>query len=111
MQHTIYHPHAHSLNGQHRLSLTGFFTWCTKQETNKLFWMAISMLLQSCVLVPITWVALYQADKSIIYYTMPMLAIVMCLVTNLAALPTRITIPVFILSVVIDLLVLAVCFM
>ncbi|MEO6671141.1 MAG: hypothetical protein ABIN36_16785 [Ferruginibacter sp.] len=111
MQNTIHHPHAFSSNVENKLTLTGFYTWCAQQETNRLLWLAISMLIQSCILVPATWFALYQTDKSILYFIIPMLAIVMCLVINLAALPTKITIPVFVLSIVMDLVILAACFL
>lgn len=107
MQNTIHHPHAHSLNTTHRIPFTGFITWCEKQQPKSLFWLAIIMLTQTCVLIPAVWFTLSHSDTSFIFWVLPSIAIVMCLVTNLATLPTKITIPVFMLSIVIDLVVIA----
>ena len=107
MQNTIHHPHAHTLSSTHKISLYRFFTWCEQQQPKSLFWLAIIMLTQTCVLLPAVWFTLSHSNTGFIFWVLPSIAIVMCLVTNLATLPTKITIPVFMLSIVIDLVVIA----
>lgn len=110
MQNTIPHTHAAHVTGERTASTHGFFDWCTKQQPNSLFWLAAIMLVQCCVMVPVTLYVLAHTNMSFIYWTLPAVAIVMCLVTNLAALPTKITIPTFFISILIDVFVLSACF-
>jgi len=108
IQHAAFHPS--TLTNKTKTSSPGFIVWCEKQQPKSLFWLAIIMLTQTCVLLPIVWFTLSHSDMGFIFWVLPSIAIVMCLVTNLATLPTRITIPVFILSIVIDLVVIAAAF-
>lgn len=109
MQHTIQHNHAHQLNIPRKSVLTTFIKWSTKQEPKRLSWLATILVTQACIMVPVTLFVLSHTEMDFIFWVMPVIAIVMCLVTNLAALPTKITIPVFFISIAIDLFVLVSC--
>lgn len=89
--------------------LQRFATWCAGQQEARLLWLALALMGHGAVLTPITGMAVVLAGTNLFMFVLVLLAMAMTLVTNLAALPTKITIPVFILSVVIDVVVLAAC--
>ena len=82
---------------------TIFMNWCNGQQHNRLLWLGIVLLGHGCILTPLTVVAALLAGTSLVLFTLATAAMAMVLVVNLAALPTRITIPIFILSIFIDL--------
>ena len=88
--------------------ITRFFDWCKAQEPNRYGWLAVIVALHGCVLAPISVLAVAAGDNSIVLWSMVIGAMGMALVTNLAAMPTRITIPVFFLSVLIDVAVVCI---
>ena len=87
--------------------ISRFFDWCRAQEPNRYGWLAVIVALHGCVLAPISVLAVAAGDNSIVLWSMVIGAMGMALVTNLAAMPTRITIPVFFLSILIDAISLA----
>jgi hypothetical protein len=85
-------------------SLIGrFFDWSKTQEERRLLWLGVALSAHGCVLTPLTVLAVVLAGASLPMLVIALVAMMMSLVTNLAAMPTRITIPVFVLSVLIDL--------
>ncbi|MFL5786423.1 MAG: hypothetical protein ACJ748_00090 [Flavisolibacter sp.] len=79
-----------------------FMRWCTLQQKNRLMWLGISITAQGCIFTPITIMAILLAGTNLFLFMLAMIAMGASLVTNLAALPTKITIPVFALSLIID---------
>ena len=90
-----------NLNFVHR-----FFDWCKIQEKNRLGWLAAILAIHGCVLTPLTLCIVAFTPHSFIVWPFIIGAIGMCLVTNLAAMPTRVTIPVFFFSILIDVVVI-----
>jgi len=86
--------------------LTRFFDWCKGQEKNRLGWIATILAIHGCALTPITLFMIYLGGNDMTFWALAISAMGMSLVTNLAALPTKITIPVFALSVLVDLTVI-----
>ena len=86
-----------------------FADWCQSQEKYRIGWLGIIIATHGCFITPVTLIAIVLSGNSIFFWMLAMLAIVMCLVTNLAALPAKITIPVFCLSIIIDLAVITGC--
>lgn len=86
-----------------------FFTWCAGQEKNRYGWLAAIIALHGCVLSPITVLTIAAGGNNIIYWGMAIGAMGMSLISNLAAMPTKITIPIFALSIVIDLTIISIC--
>jgi hypothetical protein len=82
---------------------TTFFQWCTAQNENRLLWLGIIIAAQGCVLTPFTAMAVYFGGSSLTLFMMTFIAMGIALVTNLAAMPTKYTLPLFVLSVIIDL--------
>ncbi len=83
-----------------------FFDWCKIQEKNRLGWLAAILAIHGCVLTPLTLCIVAFTPHSFIVWPFIIGAIGMCLVTNLAAMPTRVTIPVFFLSIFIDVVII-----
>ena len=86
-----------------------FVKWCTSQENVRFGWTAAIIAAMSCIMTPLTTLAVVTNGNSVLLFSLAGAAMVMSIVVNLAALPTRITIPVFVLSVLIDLGVLGMC--
>ena len=101
--HTTYHQTVfHSLWAR-------FMRYCAGQETNRLFWVGIILAVHGCALTPITVMATLLAGPNFILFMTAMVAMGIALVTNLAAMPTRITIPAFALSILMDIVILISC--
>ena len=78
-------------------SLVGkFMSWCQDQQEDRLLWLGIALAGHGCVM----------AGLSFPLFMIALLAMTMALVANLAALPTKITIPVLFLGVLADAAVL-----
>ena len=85
------------------------FAWCREQEKNRLLWLAAMITAHGCVITPITALLVTLSGNNIILWAFVIASMGMTLIVNLAALPTKITIPVFFLSILIDLAVIGYC--
>ena len=85
-----------------------FITWCAAQETNRLGWLAAMLALHGCVFAPVTVAFLFLGGNQIIFWALVIGAMAMTLVSNLAAMPTKVTIPIFFLSLLIDFAVIVI---
>ena len=93
-------------------SLLGrFFQWTREQEKNRMLWLAVAVAGHGCVITIITMFAILFTGNNFIFWPFAIGAMAMTLIVNLAAMPTRITIPIFFLSVLIDVVIIAVCLM
>ena len=86
-----------------------FIKWCIDQEKNRFGWLALALAVNGCVLTPITMFAIILSSNSILLWVVTIAAFQLSLVTNLAAMPTKYTIPAFLLNAVIDLVVIISC--
>lgn len=86
-----------------------FIHWCDGQEKNRLGWLAASLTLHGCVLTIVTMFAVIMSGNQFIFWPFIIGAMGITLVVNLAAMPTKITIPVFLASILIDLTIIAIC--
>lgn len=89
--------------------ITRFMNWCKNQQDNRMLWVGIILAGHGCILTPITIMAVLLAGNSLTLFMLGVVAMMATLVTNLAAMPTKITIPIFILSLIIDIAVLIIC--
>lgn len=106
---TIQQPLTHAAHNHKTGIFARFGQWLETQNKNRIAWLAIALAGHGCVLTPITIFSIMMAGNNFIYWPLAMGAMAICLVVNLAAMPTRITIPVFFLSVLVDLVVIANC--
>ncbi len=111
METTVKHLYTHPLTDiTHKVSAwKKFITWCDSQEKYRLGWLAVALGLHGCVLTIFTMFAVILAGNHFIFWPFVIGAMGITLIANLAAMPTKITIPVFFFSVLIDLLIIACC--
>ena len=74
-----------------------------------MLWTAVAIAGHGCVFTILTTLAILFTGNHFIFWPFAIGAMSMTVVVNLAALPTRITIPVFFLSLIIDAVIIAVC--
>ena len=90
--------------------LSGFMNWAKSQEDNRILWVGIALVVHGCALTPLTVMAVVFAGLNMYLFMLAITAMAMALVTNLAAMPTKVTIPVFALSVFLDIAIVIACF-
>jgi hypothetical protein len=100
------YPLTHSRREEKISLVQRFFTWCKNQDTNRLTWLAVILTGHGCIITPLTVMFIMITGNNPILWPIAIAAMGMCLVVNLAALPTKITIPVFFLSLAIDLAII-----
>lgn len=105
--HTTYNTGYFPVTQKHSLAKR-FIRWCAAQEKNRLGWLAAMLTLHGCVLAPVTVAFLFLGGNQIIFWAFVIAAMAMTLVSNLAAMPTKITIPIFFLSLLIDFAVIVI---
>jgi hypothetical protein len=81
--------------------------WCDRQEPNRFGWTAVIIMGHGCIFTVLTVLAIIFTGNHFIFWPFAIAAITAPLITNLAALSTRVIIPVFFLSLLIDLLIIA----
>lgn len=112
MKTTLQHPYQRSF--ENKVANTSpwkrFIGWCDSQEKYRLGWLASSLALHGCVLTIITMFAVIMSGNHFIFWPFIIGAMGITLVVNLSAMPTKITIPVFFASVLIDLVIIVSCF-
>ncbi len=86
-----------------------FMNWCRGQEKNRLGWLAVIIAGHGCIITPITLLIVMLSGTNFIVWPWIIAAMGMPLVSNLAALPTKITIPIFFLSIVMDFAIIGYC--
>ena len=90
-----------------RISIwTRFMTWCTNEQENRLTWLAIALAGHGCFLTPLALFTVAYTGNNVFLWPFVIGAMGLSLVTNLAALQTKITIPVFFFSVLLDIAVI-----
>ena len=111
MNTTLDHSYSSTLHKSidHSSVWSRFITWCHGQEKNRFMWLATGLAGHGCFLTPVTLMAVMISGNSMFLWALVSGAMAMTLVANLAALPTKITVPVFFLSVLIDLGIIAGC--
>lgn len=80
-----------------------FISWCNRQEKDRFLWLSFGVAGQGCILAPLTLLVVSLTGNSMWMWALVIAAMAMTLITNLAALPTKITIPVLFLGILIDL--------
>ena len=86
-----------------------FFNWCKNQQENRLLWLGIALAAHGCIMTPLTIFAVVSAGNNLVLFMMALVAMGIALVTNLAALPTKITIPALLISFFVDVAIIVTC--
>lgn len=109
METTVKHLYAYPMDTTKVSVWKKFIGWCVGQEKYRLGWLAAAITLHGCVLTILTMFAVVLAGNHFIFWPFVIGAMGITLITNLAAMPTKITIPVFFFSVLIDLVIIISC--
>lgn len=88
---------------------TKFINWCERQQENRILWIGLALAGHGCIITPLTIFAVVMTGNSMGLFMTAVLAMAFTLVVNLAAQPTKVTIPVFILTILVDLGIIAAC--
>jgi hypothetical protein len=105
---TIQHPYkpVYLPVERKRSVVNKFFSWCNGQEQYRFGWLAAILTTHGCFLAPLTLFTIFIGGNNFVFWALTIGAFAIALVSNLAAMPTRITIPVFFFSVLIDLAII-----
>jgi hypothetical protein len=88
-----------------------FFDWAEKQDApHHIGWVGISVTFMTAVIFPLTLTAVLFNGASFGLIIVAMCSLVLVFVSNLAAMPTKYTIPFFVLGIAIDLVVIGLSF-
>jgi len=92
----------------HRVSsLKKFFNWCDQQEENRLLWLGLGIMGHIGMVLPLTLLAiLFLGNNNFTLWTIVLVANMPVLALNLAAQPPRVTIPVMVTSLFINMAVI-----
>jgi hypothetical protein len=107
LQKTNYHSYIR--NETHASSWKKFIDWTKKQEEDRFLWMAIAIGGHGCFFTIITLLMILFTGNHFIFWPFAIAAMAVTVVTNLAALPTIITIPIFFLSLLMDIVIIILC--
>jgi len=109
METTVKHLYAHSTDTTRVSAWKRFISWCDGQEKYRLGWLAGAFTIHGCVLTILTMFAVILSGNHFIFWPFVIAAMGATVVTNLAAMPTKITLPVFFFSVLVDLIIIISC--
>jgi len=88
-----------------------FIDWAAKQDASQhIGWLGVSVISMTAVFFPMTMTAILFHGGSFGLIIAAMTSLVLVVVTNLAALPTKYTIPFFLLCIAIDVVVIGLSF-
>jgi hypothetical protein len=92
--------------GSNRSLMANFFLWTKGQEKNHVGWVGLSVMLMAAVFFPLTLTIVLSSGANFFLIISAMVSLVLVVITNLAAMPTRYTIPALFLGILIDLAVI-----
>jgi hypothetical protein len=88
-------------------SLRKFMSWCEQQEESRLLWLGLGVMGQIGMVVPLTLLSiLFLANNNFILWVVVLSANMPVLALNLAAQPTKVTIPVMLTSLIVNIVVI-----
>ncbi len=86
---------------------TRFIAWAAAQEENRFLWVALSLFGHGTVFTIITFMIVLFTGGQFFLLGLTCFTMALVLIVNLAALPTKYTIPAFFLSLLIDFAIIA----
>lgn len=88
--------------------LQRFLKFADDQKDYKFGWVGISLSAHGCVLAPLTIFCILFSGNLLALWIPCILGFVLIEIVNLAAMPTKITIPFFVASVILDFIIMAI---
>lgn len=86
-----------------------FIGWADRQEEHRFGWTAVSIAGHGCVFTIITVATILFTGNNFIFWPFAIAAMTIPLVANLAAMPTKVTIPLLFGSVLVDAAIIVTC--
>lgn len=111
---TITYPSEYShyqIQTQRKTAVSRFLTWLNQEEKNRIAWVGIGITAMSAVFFPLTMAAILFNGAVFKLIIGAMISLALVVITNLAALPVKYTIPAFILGVSIDIVLIITSFL
>ena len=99
-----------SLEKHYESVFVRILSWAKDEEKNRIAWLGISITIMTAVFFPITMVSILLHGASFTLIIGSMFSLILVVVPNLAALPTRYTIPAFFTGIVIDIFIIIASF-
>lgn len=103
----VYNPA--QTNSLKKNPISRFISWADNQQEKSLLWSAISIAGHGCVFTILTVMTILLTGNHFIFWPFAIGAMTMCVIVNLAALPTKITIPILFFSLLIDVVIIGMC--
>jgi hypothetical protein len=93
-------------------ALSRFFKWAASEDEERhIGWVGITITVMTAICFPLTTAVVLLNGAVFGLIVAAMVSLVLVVVTNLAALPTRYTIPFFFLGILVDLVVIGLSFL
>ena len=102
--------HNVSIENQHESLGARFLNWLNQQEKYRVGWVGMSLMFMTAIFFPVTMAAILIHGGNFKLIIGAMFSLILVLVPNLAALPTRYTLPAFFTAMLIDLVIIATSF-
>ena len=83
-----------------------FINWSGLQEDNRFLWLTISLVGHSTILTPVTILSIALTSKIFVLVVIAVFSMITAVVVNLATIPVKYIVPVFFLSMLIDILII-----
>jgi hypothetical protein len=112
MNTVLIHPNYDSipLGKQHETILFRFLNWSKHEEKNRIAWLGISIIVMTAIFFPVTMVSILMNGADFRLIIGAMISLILVVVPNLAALPTKYTIPALLTGVLMDVILIIVSF-
>ena len=101
-------PVPHESTGSLWSLVNRFLNWCADQQENRIGWEGTGLIVLVCIFMPLTAFIVFSSGANPLLILTALVAVEITLVVNLSAMPTKITIPAFILAVVMDVAIMVV---
>jgi hypothetical protein len=94
----------------HTNAVSRFFKWCESQEGNRFLWLALTYIAQIGLALPLTmFVIVFFANVNFTLLVLTCIVNVPALVINLAAQPTKVSLPVLFFAWASDAIIILFC--
>ena len=90
--------------------LKRFLKWTITEEENRIAWLGISITMMTALFFPVTMAAILLQGGTFTLIIGAMISLIVVVIPNLAALPTRYTIPAFCIGILMDILLIVISF-
>jgi hypothetical protein len=92
--------------------ISRFFAWAAAEDAPRhIAWVGISVMTMTAVFFPLTMALILSQGASFPLIMTAVGGLALVVITNLASLPTKYTIPFFLLGILLDIVVVAISFL